>query len=63
MTYEKREYIKTSVFESKTRALIKDINETEHITKTGILRALECLMKDCVDYEEPKFEIIKELRV
>lgn len=62
MVYEKRQYIKTSVFESKTRALIKDIKESEHITKTGILNALEHFMKECVDYEEPKYEIIKELR-
>jgi len=63
MVTVKKEYIKTTVFEAKTRALIKDIEETEHLTKIGILRALERFMKDCVEYEEPKYEIIKELRM
>ena len=61
--YEKKEHIKTAVFEAKIRSLIKDIKETDYITKTGILKAIERFEKECIEYEEPKFEILKELRI
>ena len=63
MVVKKKAWIKTADFEAKSRALVKDIEETNHITKTGILRLLEGFIKGMVEDEEPRFEIIKELRV
>ena len=63
MVTTKKEWMKTAVFEGKVKALMKDIEDTKYLTKTGVLKALERLVKECVDYEEPTFEIIKELRI
>ncbi len=62
MVKEKRKHIKTADFESKARALIKDIEEDQHLTKTAVIASIYRLMKDLVEMEEPEFEIIKELR-
>ena len=59
----KKTNIKTADFEASYRHLVKEISEMEHTPKTAILRLLEDFRSGCIETEEPKFEIIKELRV
>lgn len=56
MVMNKAKTIKTADFESEVRKLEQDIQETQFITKTGILRLVEAFKKSLVGYE-PKEEI------
>lgn len=56
MVTEKNKIIKTADFEAEVRKLEQDINETEYITKTAVLRLVEAFKKALVGYE-PREEI------
>ena len=56
MVKEKNKTIKTADFEAEIRKFEQDIKETEHMTKTGILRLVEGLKQRLITFE-PSEEI------
>ena len=56
MVMNKAKTIKTADFEAEMRKLEQDIKETNHITKTEILRLVEALKERLISYE-PSEEI------
>ena len=64
MVKEKNQTIKTADFEASVKKLEQDINETEYITKTAILRLVEAFKKSLVRYEtRDEIEIPKFMEV
>ena len=51
MVMNKAKTIKTADFEAEVRKLEQDINETEYITKTAVLRAVEDFKARLIRYE------------
>lgn len=55
---EKNPTIQTADFESAVRKLEKDIRETEHLTKTAVLRGIDELKASLIKYDgEDRFNI------
>ena len=57
MVKEKNKTIKTADFEAEVRKLEQEVMETEHITKTAVLRAVEDFKARLIRYE-PIEEIV-----
>ena len=56
MVQVKQQSIKTADFEARTEKLIKEVEETEYITKTAILSLIRAFKSDLVKYG-PREEI------
>ena len=56
MVQVKQPSIKTADFEARTEKLIKEVEETEYITKTAILSLIRAFKSDLVKYG-PREEI------